>query len=87
MTGAQQKISRGPQNLGARGNLPPPLGGPEGDDARHGQRPLFGNHFVSDIPWTVHVGDDVTVVTVKPSVSIYRPKTSRHFTPALCELL
>jgi hypothetical protein len=51
MTGAQQKISRGPQNLGARGNLPPPLGGPEGDDARHGQRPLFGNHFVSDIPW------------------------------------
>jgi hypothetical protein len=51
ITGAQQKISRGPQNLGARGNLPPPLGGPEGDDARHGQRPLFGNHFVSDIPW------------------------------------
>ena len=24
MTGAQQKISWGPQNLGARGNLPPP---------------------------------------------------------------
>jgi hypothetical protein len=36
----------------------------KGDDARHGQRPLFGNHFVADIPETIHVGDDVTVVTV-----------------------
>jgi hypothetical protein len=32
--------------------------------ARHGQRPLFGNHFVADIPGIIHVGDDITVVTV-----------------------
>ena len=36
----------------------------KGDDVRHGQRPLFGNNFVADIPGTIHVGDDVTVVTV-----------------------
>ena len=34
----------------------------KGDDARHGQRPLFGSHFVADIPGTIHVGDDITVV-------------------------
>jgi hypothetical protein len=38
----------------------------KGDDARHGQRPLFENHFVSDIPGTIHVGDDITVVNVLP---------------------
>ncbi|CAB4032881.1 mitochondrial amidoxime reducing component 2-like [Paramuricea clavata] len=34
----------------------------KGDDARYGQRPLFGNHFVADIPGQIHVGDDVTVL-------------------------
>lgn len=32
------------------------------DDKRHNQKPLFGNLFVSDVPGTIHVGDDVTVL-------------------------
>ena len=33
-------------------------------DNRHGQRPLFENNFVADIPGTIHVGDDIIVVNV-----------------------
>jgi hypothetical protein len=36
----------------------------EGDDARHRRRLLFGNHFVAKITETIHVGDDITVITV-----------------------
>ena len=35
-------------------------------DNRHGQRPLFENNFVADIPGTIHVGDDIIVVNVLP---------------------
>ena len=33
------------------------------DDPRYLQKPLFGNNMVADKTGTIHVGDDVTVLS------------------------